>query len=294
MDAEQRRKIFLCNALSLSVSVIILMVLINDYFIAGNILAGHRRLIVFLFLLLVPVINYFGRPILGKIILVFIPGFIVFIGPIIVGDFFPGQLLWFHYGTAIVSAFPILLFHHKRERVYSWLFFLFYFILTIYIDDILIYYNPIDYGLSNLLESFTDYKVPPIFLSIMFCSVVYWFNTINVKYSHKLKQINDDLNHTNEELLTKTEQLDELNRNLERIIKERTAVIASKEKQIIEYANLNAHKVRGPLARILGLINLTNHIEDEGELKKLIEKMDYSALELNEIIKEMNRILSDN
>jgi signal transduction histidine kinase len=74
---------------------------------------------------------------------------------------------------------------------------------------------------------------------------------------------------------------------------ERSAEIRTKNKQIIEYAHLNAHKVRGPLARIIGLLNLTKHTTDQEEIKELIAKMDFSAQELNEIITEMNEILSE-
>lgn len=293
MDAELRRKIFLSNALSLSMAFLVLLILINDYFFAKNLLAGHRRVALLLFLIVIPIINKYGANILARALLVFIPGFTVFIVPIIIKDFFPGQLFWFHYGTALLSSFSILLFHHKKEKIYVWVFFLFYFILTVAIDSLLLHYNEDGYNFQFISGNFTDYKLPPIFVSLVFCSTVYWFNTINVTYGAKLKLAYEDLKNTNEELLAKTEQLDELNRNLEKLVKVRSDVIASKEKQIIEYANLNAHKVRGPLARILGLINLTSYTEGTEELKKLIDKMNYSAAELNDIIIEMNNILSE-
>ncbi|GAB3329686.1 hypothetical protein GCM10027429_05940 [Marivirga atlantica] len=171
--------------------------------------------------------------------------------------------------------------------------FLAYLFLTIFIDRILLYYNPVQYGFENELANFTDYKIPPIFLSVFLSSVVLWFNNVNIRYATKLKLVNQELKNTNEELLTKSEQLDDLNKNLEKLVIERSAEIRTKNKQIIEYAHLNAHKVRGPLARIIGLLNLTKHTTDQEEIKELIAKMDFSAQELNEIITEMNEILSE-
>ncbi|MBL0764204.1 ATP-binding protein [Marivirga atlantica] len=293
IDAEQRRKVFLTNAISLSIVVFSFIILINDYFIVHNYLAGHRRLILIIALLSVPLFNKLGFHALAKSVLIISPGFAIIIIPVMVKDFFPGQLLWFHYGTAIMTSFPFILFHYKRERVLCVILFLAYLFLTIFIDRILLYYNPVQYGFENELANFTDYKIPPIFLSVFLSSVVLWFNNVNIRYATKLKLVNQELKNTNEELLTKSEQLDDLNKNLEKLVIERSAEIRTKNKQIIEYAHLNAHKVRGPLARIIGLLNLTKHTTDQEEIKELIAKMDFSAQELNEIITEMNEILSE-
>ena len=292
-DSEQRRKIYLTNALAVSLAIISLMIMVNDYFFAGNILAGHRRLSVVLVLSLIPFLNGKGYLRISKIILTIVPGCMVFLLPIILKDFFPGQLLWFHYGTAIMSAIPFLVFHHQRERFLAFALFGFYFILTATIDQLLFHFNPVSYEFEYLLVNFTDYKIPPIFVSLTLGVVIYWFNLINVHYASRLKLANEELSNTNEELLSKSEQLDQLNKNLARLVKERADIIAAKDRQIIEYANLNAHKVRGPLARILGLLSLTDHTSNEEELKKLIEKMDYSASELNDIITEMNKVLAE-
>jgi len=293
IDAEQRRKVFLTNAISLSIVVLSLIILLNDYFIVYNYQAGHRRLLVITTLSFVPVLNRFGFHTIAKAILILIPGFAIVIIPVLIKDFFPGQLLWFHYGTAIMTSFPVILFHYEKERVLCVILFIVYFLLTIFIDKMLLHFNPVQYGFENELANFTDYKVPPIFLSVFLSSVVLWFNNVNLRYARKLKLVNQELKNTNEELLTKSEQLDDLNKNLEKLVIARSAEIRTKNKQIIEYAHLNAHKVRGPLARIIGLLNLTHHTNSEQEIKELIAKMDFSAQELNEIITEMNEILSE-
>jgi hypothetical protein len=52
---------------------------------------------------------------------------------------------------------------------------------------------------------------------------------------------------------------------------------------------MNAHKVRGPLARILGLINL--YKDHQVEVHDLFDKVDEAAHELDHVIKEINSSL---
>jgi signal transduction histidine kinase len=52
-------------------------------------------------------------------------------------------------------------------------------------------------------------------------------------------------------------ELAALNENLESIINEKTEKIKEKNKHLADIAYANAHTIRGPLARILGLLNLS-------------------------------------
>ncbi|PTB96590.1 hypothetical protein C9994_06710 [Marivirga lumbricoides] len=292
-DAEQQRKVYLTNSLSIYLSLICLFLVINDFFFAVNTLAGYRRLIIALLLPLVPFINKAGHYKAAKSLFIIGPGFFIVGMPIILQDFFPGQLLWFHYATAIFAGLPLLIFHYKLERKLMLIFSAFYFILTIFIDKLLISFNPNKIELVNYMDSFTDYKLPPILFSLFLCVIIYRFNKINIRYEEKLSASNRALTLTNEELLSQSEQLHQLNQDLERLVKERSDIIQMKNKKIIEYANLNAHKVRGPLARILGLINISKYEHDEEELKNIIGLIDLSAYELNDIILNISEILSE-
>lgn len=79
-------------------------------------------------------------------------------------------------------------------------------------------FNEQEYGLELITNDFTDYKIPPIFVSLIFSAVVYLFNSININYSTKLRQKNNDSRHTNEELLSRTAELNELNMKLESMV----------------------------------------------------------------------------
>ncbi|MEL7006554.1 MAG: hypothetical protein AAFN93_28095, partial [Bacteroidota bacterium] len=102
--------------------------------------------------------------------------------------------------------------------------------------------------------------------------------------NNQLLTLNDDLVASNEEIML-------LNENLENLVKERTLKINEQLSQLSKYANMNAHEVRGPLARLLGLKNLIKLEPDESRREDLIERLAGAADELDTVVKSMNRLL---
>lgn len=58
------------------------------------------------------------------------------------------------------------------------------------------------------------------------------------------------------------------------------------------YAFKNAHEVRGPLSRIISLSNVLPKLDNEEDRLLTLEYLKTSALELDQIVREMNAILS--
>jgi signal transduction histidine kinase len=147
--------------------------------------------------------------------------------------------------------------------------------------------------MRELVTNFTDFKLPPLFVAFFSTTTLLWYNRTNFRYEKRLKSTNKELQETQEELIAKNEEYEAINRNLEALVAERTKIIDSKNKQIIDYANINAHKVRGPLARIMGLINISEYSNDPEELKHIFEKLRNPSQELNIIIEEINKTLDE-
>ena len=95
------------------------------------------------------------------------------------------------------------------------------------------------------------------------------------------------------DLLKLNRTLEELNDELEEKVVQRTHEVIEKNSKLTNYAFYNAHKLRGPLARLLGLINLfkLEYIRP-GELPAVISKLDEAAQELDAIVKEINKIVT--
>ena len=68
------------------------------------------------------------------------------------------------------------------------------------------------------------------------------------------------------------------------IAKEMVPTLERKNKALEDYAFINAHNLRSPVASILGLINLLVHVKDEKESKEIMEHMKISAERLDEVV----------
>lgn len=123
---------------------------------------------------------------------------------------------------------------------------------------------------------FKDYRsVDMIFLVrkavpylVIFCIVTICSGILKWRYESnqlRLRAMVELLNRKNKKiseqhlLLKKNyDELAALNENLEFIINQKTEKITEKNRQLAEAAYTNAHTIRAPLARILGLLNLIN------------------------------------
>jgi signal transduction histidine kinase len=110
----------------------------------------------------------------------------------------------------------------------------------------------------------------------------------------ELQEANNELISLNEELKASNESIRELNENLEVMVRERTEKINYHLNQLSKYAHMNSHEVRAPLARMLGLMQLIQHKDTTSDQRpELINKLNDSSMQLDTVIKEMNRLLEE-
>lgn len=99
---------------------------------------------------------------------------------------------------------------------------------------------------------------------------------------------NEELQAYGEELLASEEELKQINENLNSLVENRTQALIKQNEKLMQHAFINAHKVRSPLARILGLVNLIKYevkLEDRGQ--ELFNRLQTSSHELNDVLKEV-------
>jgi tetratricopeptide (TPR) repeat protein len=113
-----------------------------------------------------------------------------------------------------------------------------------------------------------------------------------------LEKLNREIYEKHEEILAQTEELTQANQEIRRInesleeeVNYRTAKIEQQNKMLIDYAYSNAHNVRGPLARILGLAALIKEEKDADQIKVYNTHMLTSAEELDKVIRDINNKL---
>lgn len=91
----------------------------------------------------------------------------------------------------------------------------------------------------------------------------------------------------NQELRQTHEDLNVLNSDLEKIVNERTTKIRLQNEILMKYSYANAHHLRGPVARLLGLAAIYK-LEPAPEADFIINKMVEQANEIDSVIKQIN------
>ncbi len=93
-------------------------------------------------------------------------------------------------------------------------------------------------------------------------------------------------------LLEKQAEVVSINQNLEVRVKERTDELERQNTQLAEYAFINAHLLRAPLSRLLGLVNLTRYSEIATEEREtIIRHIQGAGEELDDVVARINDAL---
>ncbi|HAA15749.1 MAG TPA: hypothetical protein DCE41_30190, partial [Cytophagales bacterium] len=89
------------------------------------------------------------------------------------------------------------------------------------------------------------------------------------------------------------EEIVQMNESLEMKVRERTLQLEIQKNQLEEFAQINAHKVRRPLAAMMGLVPLLRWAKKQEEQDNLLESLEVSSKELDGMVHRMNKILTD-
>jgi signal transduction histidine kinase len=114
--------------------------------------------------------------------------------------------------------------------------------------------------------------------------------------NEEIQTQNEEIQTQNEEIQAQAEKIKGINDNLERLVEERTVDLSKKNHALEEYAFINAHRLRAPVASILGLVNLATRLklDDEGttivkHLKQSTEYLDNIVNTITKTIEKANR-----
>jgi signal transduction histidine kinase len=75
------------------------------------------------------------------------------------------------------------------------------------------------------------------------------------------------------------------------LVNERTAELEKKNNALEEYAFINAHKLRSPVASILGLVNLLKKTPLTEEGKAINKHLQQSAEELDNVVRSITEAI---
>lgn len=112
------------------------------------------------------------------------------------------------------------------------------------------------------------------------------------EFLEELTLKNEEIRAQAEELAALNNQLDEVNKKLELKVEARTMELVEKNDKIAGYAFHNSHKLRGPLATLLGLVHLINQgYIPAKELPSILQKIQDAAIQVDNVVREITDLL---
>lgn len=155
--------------------------------------------------------------------------------------------------------------------------------------------------LARTIEQRTQFLVLlTIILILTIAMIIYLRSKSNqLKTAHiKLKQQKEDIEQKQKkitsnslELAKVNNELYDLNTNLEKRIIEGTNKLNERNKQIAEFTFYNSHRLRAPVAHVLGLINIMELSKDGKIDPQIIEYLKISGTELDKVIYNLKNLL---
>jgi signal transduction histidine kinase len=205
---------------------------------------------------------------------------------------------WINFG-GLLGTVPIILFAYTSWIILSLRGWQQLVILSIYLIVFIILTEfPQIVGLTfseKHILSTTQLSIDFLVITLIITTFLLFLKTKFVTYRKRIEGRNKELQESNinvarqvEQLRNSQEEIKSINDNLEKIIEQRIQNIELKSKELEEYAFINAHLVRGPLCRIIGL---TMSIERE-EKNNNIGIIRQKAEQVDIIIKKINDITS--
>lgn len=166
-----------------------------------------------------------------------------------------GRLMWIMHGIAFIVINTLFVFHLPDTITAAITYSVLYFVLS-YATGVL------KANYDRILEYLRD---------------------SNIQLNEKSKEIETQ----NEELLQIQDNLNALNTHLEEVVNERTAKIQLQNEILFKYSYRNAHHLRGPVARLLGLASIYK-LDATQSADFYVEKMVDQAHEIDAVIKQIN------
>lgn len=116
-----------------------------------------------------------------------------------------------------------------------------------------------------------------------------------LRYYRINRVVNRSLKKQNNLIVSQKDSITKLNEKLEQQVQERTDELKKRNQQLRDYANMNAIQVEAPLQKLQDLLDPvhTQGLETTAEQKALLDKVDQTAQEIDQILSRINSRLED-
>jgi signal transduction histidine kinase len=190
-----------------------------------------------------------------------------------------GQGSGFDYLFFLISVLPMMFFETRRHYISL-------FIISI-TAHLFVMYSYSHFKPLIIIDS--DF---PLYWNLFFTGAII-FGVMFV-FKRDFQRSRGVLQNKTIQITQQKEEIESINNNLEQLVEQRTQKIREQEKLFVEFANINAHRVRSPLARILGLLNIIELESDKYRVtNEFLPLLKTNAAELKSILDEVGDTLND-
>ncbi|HAA16761.1 MAG TPA: hypothetical protein DCE41_35640 [Cytophagales bacterium] len=287
------RGIVLSNQINFVLGCLFFLVVVTDILLLGKIddatiryMAGMAFTAGALFL------NYLRWYTFGRFLLVLLIPCLFLIFPAVNQSTHEVSLLWMPTGIVVYTIIPYLIFRWPQERASFLIAQVLLFAFTLLSDVLLrLGADPTFKILEVIDENYVQFKRSMVALWVLLNFPLIYFMRLVRRFEHRIntnhveiQEKNLRIQQQNEELKAHQEQIEVINQNLERMVGDRTIELKHQNDRLAEYAFINAHLLRAPLARIQGLVYLM-------ELSGKMPTDDLLFLHLKESVDEFNGVV---
>ncbi len=284
------RRIIFSNVIFISLPIVYFVFILIDFnsFLQpiGNLQFDQFIVpIVILYCFSCLLLNKYRLTLLSRLLFITAWPFLLHIIPIYLHHTPVDYQLAYPFGLVFHSMLIQLMFSHQKEKILFWGLMSINFIALMFVSDTLIFFMEEGILPGKLLLS--EYY--------LLDAILYWllFNLVMFYVIYIIENYIQRVNASKALIEEQRSKLNQLNQNLEGIVRQRTLELELQNSKLRNYAYYNAHLLRAPFCRIKGLVHLQGMInEKKGNKDQEIEtKLNESVLEFEQVIQEIKEIV---
>lgn len=259
---NQLNFVMLCSMFLLLLTTVLTLLLTNDTISYGTLREANLLIVVCFNLML----SRYGYTKLSRLSLIFLTPIVFLIGPTMIGYVEEESYTYYPFALICVSILPQLLIYPKKEKLLWWISMIYYLILVILIDKIMVRFETSSFPIVDRINTFyAFYKIAQIALFLFINASIYYLRLLNFRFEEQLNIKNRELDLQNIELKA---QKDEIERQKDELVNKE---ISTWQKLV----NIISHEIVNSAIPITNLAGMSAQmLEDESGVVQKPEKID--------------------
>jgi signal transduction histidine kinase len=254
-------------------TTVVTLILTND-----TIYYGTLRVVILLVLTALNlVLSRFGFTHLSRLSLIYLPPVVFLLGPTLIGYVEEESYTYYPYALICVSIIPQLLIYPKKEKLLWLISMIYYLVLVIFIDKIMVQFGTTSFPIVDRINTFYPfYKIAQIALFFFINASIFYLRMLNFHFEEELNNKNRELDFQN---ITLKAQRDEIARQKDELVNKETSTWQ-------KLVSIISHEIVNSAIPITNLAGMTAQmLEDEAEVVQKPENID------DEVIKDIHHSL---